>query len=1002
MAYQEFVASTVYSEPASGEWGAGGSTNNFTTEIGAGYCIAADKSGDVSGEYEQGHFSIPIGSTIDGIRVENLHFVAADNNDYIDVEIRDATGTWRSYDSGNQYAGGATGCPACLDEGPFPSGTTELWGGTWTAEHINSGPDFRIRITARAQSKSGGFWRVDYALIRVYFTPPVNLSASRIANATRVDQSGSDDNPVTGWNKANDFIVGTQIWTEDGTIDSAYKLQFREISAPVTYYFDGSDVAASDIDAVWTDETNTDDGATGTYAYTATQGTEDSNEIQVQGTNAPGSGGTIAKVEVRAFGYVTDDGDQCSARVYTDGGAATGENLGRAQILNQTPGAWSDWVELSVPSGEWDWATVQALEVAIYASSIAAAANVYCSRVEVRVTAQGAWTDVAVAGPIRYTATTDLTDDGTLTSGEKLCSGVPSGASWADGLENEGDNVLPDSGTFSLTNDYYSEFQWGIDGSNGTDDVTYQFRLYDTTQSFNTGPALATITFSTGPTQYTKTWTTDAYLQEVEQTKTFTTDAWLKTVGLTKTFTTDAYLVESYTKTFTTDAFLQAFTQTKTFTTDAYLQEQGLKTFTTDAWLQTVGLTKTFTSDGYLQESYTKAFTTDAWLATQETKTFTTDAFLQALTQTKTFTCDAYLAGAKATKTFTTDAFLQAFTLTKTWTLDGYLQESFTKTFTTDAWLATQEVKTFTCDAYLQEQGTKTWTTDAWLAASGVTKTFTVDGYLQEAFTKVFTVDGYLLEAYIKTFTSDAFLKAITQTKTFTTDAFLKALTQTKAWTCDAYLTAPGAETKTWTADAYLQEQNIKTFTTDAWLFTVGLTKTFTADAYLTETGVKTWSIDAYLVGTSTKTFTTDAILKATGLTKTFTTDAWLSGGTVKTFTVDAYLQKQGIKTFAVDAMLIEAQAKTFTVDAYLTEPGLKTFAVDAYLQETFTVTVTADAYLKAVVTFTCDAYLQVDTFLISFKKPTIVHLLDSNNTIEPLVSSVPTLIPLIGSKIDG
>ena len=107
-----------------------------------------------------------------------------------------------------------------------------------------------------------------------------------------------------------------------------------------TYHFDGSDAGAIDPDNVWTDETNTDDGSISTYGYTSTVGSSTTNEIIIEGTNAPASGATIDIVRVRCFGKSPSGSPE-----------------------------WSDYENLSIPSGGWTWAKVQALETVFFKSA---------------------------------------------------------------------------------------------------------------------------------------------------------------------------------------------------------------------------------------------------------------------------------------------------------------------------------------------------------------------------------------------------------------------------------------------------------------------------------------------------------------------------------------------------------------------------------------------------------------------------------------------------------
>jgi len=62
--------------------------------------------------------------------------------------------------------------------------------------------------------------------------PPayVDLTATRIANDQRADQSGADDGDVTGWDKTADFILAIQIGTSKGVPDRRYKLRWRDVT----------------------------------------------------------------------------------------------------------------------------------------------------------------------------------------------------------------------------------------------------------------------------------------------------------------------------------------------------------------------------------------------------------------------------------------------------------------------------------------------------------------------------------------------------------------------------------------------------------------------------------------------------------------------------------------------------------------------------------------------------------------------------------------------------
>ena len=107
-----------------------------------------------------------------------------------------------------------------------------------------------------------------------------------------------------------------------------------------TYYFDGSD-GVTDSDGVWTDDANAYDNNTATTAYTSTAGTSSSNYLEVDGTNAPASGGVIVAVKARLYGQ----------------------------------NGWSSYITLSAPSGGWDWTKVQALSVRAWSFGVGVATS---------------------------------------------------------------------------------------------------------------------------------------------------------------------------------------------------------------------------------------------------------------------------------------------------------------------------------------------------------------------------------------------------------------------------------------------------------------------------------------------------------------------------------------------------------------------------------------------------------------------------------------------------
>jgi hypothetical protein len=158
-------------------------------------------------------------------------------------------------------------------------------------------------------------------------------------------------------------LYNPSIGTADPTSAPAYDIYNNPRpmhSAPgtATYYFDGSDVAASDPDAAWTDETNFDDGSTATSATTATTGDVDNNYIMVEGTDTPATVYGIAQVQVRIHTLAASD---LAFQVRTNG---WDENIG--SNVHADLNGWSGYTTLSTPTGGWTAAKIQALEIRVW------------------------------------------------------------------------------------------------------------------------------------------------------------------------------------------------------------------------------------------------------------------------------------------------------------------------------------------------------------------------------------------------------------------------------------------------------------------------------------------------------------------------------------------------------------------------------------------------------------------------------------------------------------
>ncbi len=133
-----------------------------------------------------------------------------------------------------------------------------------------------------------------------------------------------------------------------------------------TYYFDASDVSASDPDSVWNNDSNAFDGSTSTNSNTTSTnaGSPTVEELAGEGTNAPASGGTINAVIFRVFGSASSSNLSCE--VASDGRA---DILFNGLITSFSTAKFQKWENLDVPSGGWTWAKIQALEIRFYDSS---------------------------------------------------------------------------------------------------------------------------------------------------------------------------------------------------------------------------------------------------------------------------------------------------------------------------------------------------------------------------------------------------------------------------------------------------------------------------------------------------------------------------------------------------------------------------------------------------------------------------------------------------------
>lgn len=176
------------------------------------------------------------------------------------------------------------------------------------------------------------------------------------------------------------------------------------------YYFDASDDAVTDTNAAWGSEANIFDASETSTGTCGVAGSNSSNFAFAGGTNAPGSGTTIAKVQTR-IRYAGSNANSRTVgwQVYTD---SLGESLGSfTQVMTSSTAAWSAWNDLTTPSGGWTWAKVQALEVKVWEVSGGANINIY--KIEIGVVAQESAPDIgAVEAPAQARQETTIFSEG--------------------------------------------------------------------------------------------------------------------------------------------------------------------------------------------------------------------------------------------------------------------------------------------------------------------------------------------------------------------------------------------------------------------------------------------------------------------------------------------------------------------------------------------------------------------------------------------------------------
>ncbi len=266
-----------------------------------------------------------------------------------------------------------------------------LGGTAWAASAPTLIPDARRSAAAmfinsrfyltHGRSDSSMWYKGTWALAPNYSSPSTSIWTNKFPRTF-----------IPEYIQYNPGIVNSfhwQAWSTEESVDHT-KVSFP--AATSTWYFDGSDAAASDPNSVWSTDSSAFNGSLFDSASTSTAGSTSSNFLMAEGTNAPTSGDPIAKVEARMF-EGSDTTPSGSAAIYTN---SLAELLGTAATSGATIGsdAWGPYTTLSTPTGGWTWQKVNDLEVKLYQTG--GSGGIAVRRVEVRVTTGN--TDTVTAG----------------------------------------------------------------------------------------------------------------------------------------------------------------------------------------------------------------------------------------------------------------------------------------------------------------------------------------------------------------------------------------------------------------------------------------------------------------------------------------------------------------------------------------------------------------------------------------------------------------------------
>lgn len=208
------------------------------------------------------------------------------------------------------------------------------------------------------------------------------------------------------YTNTNNTDAVTLTWkgrSTESCVVSPLLIQVYNLSNGVfTYYFNASQAGPTDAGAIWSNLPNAFDGNILTFANSSNNG--GGSTLNGTGTTAPIIGPTISQVRARAYLGGASTGSLFVFAVDIFSGATDlGTMAGSLGPIGATP-----FVTLSVPSGGWTWAKINALQAQISGDGIGS--NKFnAARVEIEVTAGTGLPWETLARETRVPADTDFT-----------------------------------------------------------------------------------------------------------------------------------------------------------------------------------------------------------------------------------------------------------------------------------------------------------------------------------------------------------------------------------------------------------------------------------------------------------------------------------------------------------------------------------------------------------------------------------------------------------------